>query len=117
MVLVSKFTEGAWIPTALIPAIVALFVVIRRHYRRVAEQLAVAPGETIPSARIAAVVLVGPSVNRVLAALGFATAMRPELLRAVNVAFDDDGAEQLRLDWARHGINVQLDVVESPCTT
>lgn len=115
VVLISKFTEGAWIPTALIPAIVALFVVIRRHYQRVADQLAVAPGDTIPSTRIAAVVLVGPSVNRgVLAALGFAAAMRPDICRAVNVAFDHDGAERLRQDWERHGIEIQLDIVDSP---
>ena len=34
VVVVSKFTEGAWIPAVLIPALVVVFRAIDRHYRR-----------------------------------------------------------------------------------
>ena len=41
VVVVSKFTEGAWIPAVLIPALVVLFRAIGRHYRRVRAAVAV----------------------------------------------------------------------------
>ena len=31
IVVISKFTEGAWIPTFVIPLIVVLFLGVRRH--------------------------------------------------------------------------------------
>ena len=36
VVLMAKFTEGAWVTMLLIPAIVALMMSVKRHYRRVA---------------------------------------------------------------------------------
>ncbi|HZI38656.1 MAG TPA: APC family permease, partial [Acidimicrobiia bacterium] len=44
VVLVSKFTIGAWIPVVLIPALIMLFRGIRRHYDRVVDRLSVPPG-------------------------------------------------------------------------
>jgi amino acid transporter len=115
VVLVSKFTEGAWIPTALIPVIVFGFVMINRHYRRVADTTAVSTDERIPTVRIAALVLIGPSVNRgVLKALGFASAMNADLIQAIHVAFDQDDAAALQRQWADHRIDVPLDIIDSP---
>jgi amino acid transporter len=115
VVLVSKFTEGAWIPTALIPLIVFGFVMIKRHYQKVADTTSVARDEPVPAVRIAALVLVGPSVNRgVLNAIGFATAMSPDLVQAIHVSFDQDDAEALRQQWADHRIDVPLEILESP---
>jgi len=115
VVLVSKFTEGAWIPTALIPLIVFGFVMINRHYRKVADTTAVGVDERVPTVRIAALVLVGPSVNRgVLNAIGFASAMNPDLVQAIHVAFDEHGAAALRDQWAHHQIDVPLDIIDSP---
>ena len=37
VVVVSKFTEGAWIPAVLIPAMVVMFRSINQHYRRVGQ--------------------------------------------------------------------------------
>jgi amino acid transporter len=39
VVLVSKFTEGAWIIVLLIPALLAVFVGVKAHYRHVAREL------------------------------------------------------------------------------
>ena len=44
VVVVSKFTKGAWIPAVVIPAIVLLFVQIGRHYSHVREAIYVPPG-------------------------------------------------------------------------
>ena len=115
IVMASKFTEGAWIPTTLIPVIVVGFRAIRSHYRRVESELAVEPGARVEVARLGVVVLVGGRVNRgVLRALSFACAMSPDVLRAVNVSFTAEDADRLRREWADHAIDVQLDIVDSP---
>ena len=38
IVVVSKFTEGAWIPAVVIPLIVLLFRAIKRHYTKVGQR-------------------------------------------------------------------------------
>jgi amino acid transporter len=40
VVLVSKFLDGAWVMILLIPALLAVFVSVRNHYRTVASQVA-----------------------------------------------------------------------------
>jgi hypothetical protein len=40
VVLVAKFTEGAWVTMLLIPGMLFVFVGVRRHYRVVARELA-----------------------------------------------------------------------------
>jgi amino acid transporter len=40
VILVAKFAEGAWMTVVLVPAILALFAGVKRHYRRVLRQVA-----------------------------------------------------------------------------
>ena len=40
VVLVSKFAEGAWVMMLLIPALLAVFLMVARHYRAVAVEIA-----------------------------------------------------------------------------
>src|SRR5262249_4023766 len=40
VVLVSKFTEGAWVMLLLIPALLLLFLSVRAHYQTVAREVA-----------------------------------------------------------------------------
>ncbi len=41
VVLVAKFTEGAWITALLVPSLIVLMIAIKRHYRAVAAEIAV----------------------------------------------------------------------------
>ena len=41
VVLVAKFTEGAWITALLVPSLIFLMIAIKRHYRAVAAEIAV----------------------------------------------------------------------------
>jgi amino acid transporter len=41
VVLVAKFAEGAWITAILVPSLILIMVVVRRHYRRVGVETAV----------------------------------------------------------------------------
>jgi len=41
VVLVAKFMDGAWVTAVLIPSLIVLMLAVRRHYQRVAKEIAV----------------------------------------------------------------------------
>jgi amino acid transporter len=115
VILVSKFTEGAWIPAVVIPLLVFLFKGIRRHYATVERAISVEPGIKLPDIQHTVVVLVGPKVHiGVIHALAYAKSLRPAFLHAVSVAYDADQANRIREQWARFDFDIPLDVVDSP---
>jgi amino acid transporter len=115
VVVVSKFTEGAWIPTVVIPLLVLLFHAIHRHYDTVDRETTCEPGVQIPEYRHTVIVLVGTKINiGVLEALAYAKSLHPDFLHAVSVAYDDDQANRLRAEWERFHVNISLDVIDSP---
>jgi amino acid transporter len=114
VVVVSKFTEGAWIPAVLIPAMVLAFRAIARHYRRV--RAAVRTDEPFVSARKThlVVVLVG-SVNRgVMEAVQYARSLAPERLIAVSVVTTPEEQRAIADEWDAHEMPVPLHTVASP---
>jgi hypothetical protein len=114
LVLITKFTHGAWIVCLAIPIIFATMRGIRRHYDRVAVELQPEPGPpTLPS-RVRAVVLVSKIHAPTLRALAYAKASRPHSLVAVTVAVDPEESDRLRAAWAERGITIDLVVLASP---
>jgi amino acid transporter len=115
VVVVSKFTEGAWIPTLVIPLLVLLFAFIHRHYQRVDNELACAPGTPLPPIVHTVVVLVPDRVHSgVLEALAYAKSLNPHYLRALHVCFDAESSEQMQDRWNEYGFDIELDLVASP---
>ena len=115
IVLITKFTHGAWIVTIAMPLLFLLMKGIRRHYNRVATELAV-PDDAVPHrpARNHAVVLVSKIHAPTLRALGYAESIRPHDLTAVTVAIDPEETEALQEEWDRRGIAIPLTVLASP---
>lgn len=114
VVLVTKFTHGAWIVVIAMPLVFWMMKAIHRHYERVAAELT--PGDdavALPS-RIHAVVLVSKLHTPALRALAFARASRPSTLTAVTVTTSDAETEALRDEWGRRDIPVPLVVLDSP---
>ncbi|HEX2289542.1 MAG TPA: APC family permease, partial [Pseudonocardiaceae bacterium] len=58
VILITKFTEGAWISLAAMAAIYAVMTAIRRHYDRVAAELVAGEGDGVLPSRNHAIVLV-----------------------------------------------------------
>jgi hypothetical protein len=115
IVVVSKFTEGAWIPTLVIPLLVIAFMLIKRHYDGVTNALACRPGTPLPEIVHTVVVLVGTQIHQgVLESLAYAKSLQPHSLHALHVAFDADGEQRMRDLWSEYGFGVTLDVVSSP---
>jgi amino acid transporter len=115
VVVVSKFTEGAWIPTVVIPLLVLLFWAIKQHYRKVDEALACPPGTPLPTIVHTVVVLVPDRIHAgVLEALAYARSLRPEYLHALYVSYDSEHADRMATRWNAYGFDVPLDIVSSP---
>jgi hypothetical protein len=115
IVLITKFTHGAYIA---IIAMVVLFVMmkgIRRHYDTVGQEMAIEGDDQLmlPS-RVHAIVLVSKLHKPTLRALAFAKAARPYMLEAVTVDVDREESEALQAEWERHDIPVPLKRLASP---
>ncbi|WP_215543081.1 APC family permease [Amycolatopsis sp. CA-230715] len=115
IVLITKFLLGAWIAIAAMVAIFLLMTAIRRHYDRVADELAEADqAPAVLPSRNHAIVLVSKLHRPTLRALAYAKAVRPDVLEAVTVNVDDADTRALVADWDRHKFSVPLKVIESP---
>ncbi len=115
IVLLTKFTKGAWIVVVAMPLIYLLMRAIRRHYDRVATELATTDEDkiTLPT-RVHALVLVSKIHKPTLRALAYARATRPSILEAITVNVDDEAAAELAAEWERRAIPVTLKVLDSP---
>jgi hypothetical protein len=114
VVVVSKFTKGAWIPAVLIPVMVLGFRIVSRHYRHVRAVVATAAPYAPMRKTHLVVVLVG-SVNKgVIQAIQYAKSLAPERLIAVSVVTDAEEQERLAQDWADHDMPIPLHTISSP---
>jgi hypothetical protein len=114
IVLITKFTHGAWIVTIAMPLLFLMMQAIRRHYDRIAVELTPTPaGVTLPS-RIHGIVPVSRLHEPTLRALAFARATRPHDLTAVTVCIDRQETDALVDQWDARAIPVPLTIIDSP---
>jgi amino acid transporter len=115
IVLLSKFTQGAYIAIIAMGILFAIMKMIRRHYDTVSRETALVEGEdrTLPS-RVRAVVLVSKLHKPTLRALAFAKAARPSTLEALTVSVDPEETERLVKRWEETDTGVPLKVLASP---
>ena len=116
IVVVSKFTRGAWIVVLLIPLLYLLMQAIKRHYDLVGAEMAVSGEDekvTLPS-RVHALVLVSQIHRPTLRAVSYARGARPTELEAITVNVDPAGTRRLVAEWEKRELPVQLRVLDSP---
>nr|MDQ3554665.1 APC family permease [Chloroflexota bacterium] len=115
IVAVTKFAVGAWLPIVVVPAIILLFVSIKRHYRRVEAILAVSPDQVQSEAvNHTVVVLVGRVHRGTIKALQYAKSLRPNHLTAVHVLDKEGDLEAIQKDWEDFSFDIPLELVPSP---
>ena len=117
VVLVTKFTHGAWVALLGMCIFYATMTAIRGHYDRVAEEIAApeAPNDDmVRPSRVHSVVLISKIHRPTLRALGYAKLMRSDSLEALSVNVDPAETRALRAEWERRGIDVPLKVLDSP---
>ncbi|CAL9410313.1 Potassium transporter KimA [Streptomyces sp. enrichment culture] len=117
VVLLTKFTHGAWVALLGMGIFYATMTAIRRHYDRVAEEIAApdTPSEdTVRPSRVHSVVLISKVHRPTLRALAYAKLLRSDTLEALSVNVDAEETRALREEWERRGIDVPLKVLDSP---
>ncbi|MFF8771481.1 APC family permease [Kitasatospora sp. NPDC015120] len=116
IVLLTKFTQGAWL--AVVAAVVLWLMMrgIRRHYDGVAEELAVddVRAEAVRPSKVHGIVLVSQVHKPTLRALGYAQAFAPDSLEALTVAVEPDATGELERRWRELDVQVPLKVLDSP---
>jgi amino acid transporter len=81
LVIQAKFTAGAWMVTIAVPALIGIFLLINRHYRKVARRL---------HAGISAVAAAPPATNQVVLYVeSFDAALQEAVWYARQIAGDD----------------------------
>jgi hypothetical protein len=113
---VSKFMEGAWISVLLIPAFVAMFIKISRHYQAVSRQLSmvgVPPSlRAMPKPRV--VIPVSGVHRGMIDAVNLARSISDQVT-AVFIDIDPGPDEEiLRKRWNEWFPDVEFVVVPSP---
>ena len=114
IVIITKFTKGAYLVLIAMPILYVVMRAIHKHYSRVSEELATEDTGLMLPSRNHVVVLVSKVHKPTLRALAYAKATRPDTLTALTVNIDDDAARALQADWERHDLPVPLTVLESP---
>src|SRR5438094_356493 len=112
---VTKFVEGAWIVVVVIPVLVAMFVVMHRHYAEVARELSLEGLEGPPKFQHTVQVLIGDVHRGVVRAVQYARTLAPTaVVRAVYVETDPTRTARLEDKSGKWGLGVPLVVLTSP---
>ena len=115
VVMITKFTHGAYLVVIAIPVMCVLMAGIHRHYAAAKDELRVEPDDeaALPS-RVHAIVLVSSWHKATQRALLFARATKPDTLTALTVNIDDADTRALLAEWSTLNVSVPLKVIESP---
>ena len=115
VVIVSKFTHGAWISMLAMALLFYAMFRIHRHYQLSDRETALSsPSDKVLPSRVHGIVLVA-SVNKpTVKALEYARATRPSSLVAVTVATDEAVTDKLIARWDAEDLDVPLTVLASP---
>lgn len=114
IVVVSKFTQGAWIPAVLIPLIVLVLRRIKRHYQFVQSQLDVPEAYDSRRREHTVIVLVGRVHRGVLDAINYARSLAPERILAATVVYDEQQQRAIEEQWEAYEIPIELRTIYSP---
>ena len=109
----TKFVHGAWIVVLLIPMLVVLFLLVRRHYDDVAQQLSLEGLDHPVLVENTVLVLVGDLHRGVVRAIQYAQSLSPNA-KAVYIELDPERTRRLEERWGRWGMGIPLVVLSSP---
>jgi len=113
IVLITKFTNGAYLVVIALTTLVTIFVLIRRHYDYLARSLN--PDPTYhPKAADSAVIVLVPRVHKgILQALEYVKAFSQDV-RALHVVINPDNVDAVKREWDEYVGDLPLVILESP---
>ncbi len=112
---ITKFNDGAYVVLFLIPVLVAIFWLIHRHYRNLAQKLTLDNFGVIPphTIRHRVIMPVSGVHQGTLSALRYARMLSDDVT-AVHVVIEPDDAEKVRQKWETWGEGIRLVMLDSP---
>ena len=115
IILVTKFTHGAWMVVIAIPALMAIMSAIYVYYGKVSDELSLTSSAnlSLPS-RIHGIILVSKLHKPTMRAIYYARATRPSTLEAITVRAEEKETDELIKSWQSLEIPVPLKVLDSP---
>ncbi len=113
VIAMTKFAYGAWIVVIVIPLLVFIFHIIRRHYDTLTRQLSLDGFSPPKVGRHPVVVLVAGIHRGVVTALTYAKAISPNVT-AITVDLDPTATSRLRMKWQEWAPDIPLVVLDSP---
>jgi len=113
VVATTKAAEGAWIIILMIPTLVTIFRITRKHYDHVASELTLRGWHPEPAGGHVVLVPIGSLQRAVVKALRYARGLSRDV-RAVYVELDPEATQTVRAQWAQWGQGTDLVVLESP---
>lgn len=129
--LLTKFSEGAWIVTLILPALISFFNHVAKVYQQESvyiqptkedilrfkeniERLNKRRGKNPPTEYHNKIIVPVYDLTRaVIKALNYACELTP-LVTAVHIASDAERAEKLRHFWQENKIGIPLEIIQSP---
>ena len=110
----SKFLEGAWVVTLVIPLMMAMFALTERYYSRIARELKLGLTPPPPHRR-ETVVIVPSSKVSLLTEKGLSAALSlSDTVVALAVAGEEEERRQIERAWHEWSPGVPLEVVTDP---
>ena len=112
---VTKFRDGAWIVLILTPALIVIFLWIKKHSSGLAQNLSLEHyGEPPPyNIRHRVIVPISNVHKGTLAALRYARMLSDDVT-AVHISMEPDDTEKVRHKWETWGRGTRLVIVDSP---
>jgi len=111
---VTKFRDGAWIVVVIIPLLIATFISIHQHYKKLAAKLSLEKYKSsIRVNRHRILVLVAGVHRGSLSALAYARSLGSDVT-AIHVSIDPVESDKLREKWALYGEGTRLVILNSP---
>jgi amino acid transporter len=111
---ITKFKDGAWIVVILIPTMIAMFMTIHRHYKKLSDSLSLDNyRSTIRVDHQKVLVLLAGVHKGSLAALAYARSLGPDVT-ALHVSIDKDESDKVKAKWAIYGEGIRLVILDSP---
>lgn len=114
IIVITKFSHGAWAVILLIPLLVMMFRAINLHYQDIARQLSTEGLRPTTIARHVVLVPISGIHRAVIYALDYAKSIAPGHVSAVYVDLNDEATQKLREKWQVWGEGVDLVVLQSP---
>ncbi len=112
---VTKFREGAWIVLILLPILIAVFSVIHRHYKDLANRLSLDKFRGLPvrQPRHRVIMPISGMHQGTLEALRYAKLLSDDVT-AIHVSIDHAETEKVQKKWKLWGEGTRLVILDSP---